>query len=956
MMNSHRMPSWTRRISACVVLGLLATLCLTSYAQQKQKSPTTAPAKDAAKADALPPKTTIAPTDAAAQAKTSREARIEQLNKIVSLTEEQKKKIGDLFDADDKAMEEYQPQLDQLQQAGKAAFASGDKDKMAEIQKDWDALLKIIDEQYKTKRDADFLNLLTSEQQAAWRVHQVLSVPAVPPMSVQDREREISTLFKGVTLTDKQKQSMIDLFDARDKQHDQRVTELAQAVKAAHAGSDKDAIAKTEREYRAALASLNRIRRREPVETSRPMLADLKAVLTDQQRAQLDRMQVIDWVRATFNAARLTDEQCKPLEALYDELKSADAKPADLCAKLEEKALSLLSDGQKNTMLAAVLVMPMRAESISDRPSVTLSDKQKEQLQAAYEAANKDLKIGQTLDARAKYFDAFVRSLEAGQKDRILLPYPRPTYMDGGTLYTAHGTPYPDGVVHSPTNGIELRQLMVAGFNDMAIMVTQASPQKIDALTGDALTNAVDPYDAGDQKVKFFKAAGKTNELDAKAFEADRKAGGGLVMPFEKWETAVAFDANKNGKLDWFEFVEYRQAMRKAVLAAYDKDKNGKLTGDERTAALKLLASGKLVIKPDPEAERVGARPPSGAATQAAHASMSAEQLEAAQMAGVHGMYISYIDTAATLSDEQKQKIGELLKADHKESVELQLQSEQRRRELAQVQREAAAGGGDNDKVAAAEKASIEASVAMNEFSRKQRGRMMELLTDEQRVALRASLLVGLANTIIRPATLDAGQVEKLKAAFADQLKDEAFDREGPAMTVYRSGIGTGGGGKFAKQVSDIVQPLLTEKQKEQITWDRAFSEIQENFRMARMTDEQQNELQAAYDELKKSGGTPGESIAKLHEKAIGLLTNDQKDTMLKLLLTIPYSDEFDSDVKLSDEQRKELKAAEAEADKIRDGAGLTLWEAKWKCFEPFIGTLSAIQKDAILRSLTKPR
>jgi len=151
----------------------------------------------------------------------------------------------------------------------------------------------------------------------------------------------------------------------------------------------------------------------------------------------------------------------------------------------------------------------------------------------------------------------------------------------------------------------------------------------------DVLTGAVDPFDATDQKIKFLKTAGKTNELDAKTFEADRKtfdadrkageadrkageadrkAGGGLVMPFEKWETAVAFDANKNGKLDWFEFAEYRQAMRKAVLTACDKNKDNKLTGDERVEALKLLTAGKLVIKPEAALAKLGARPPQAAA------------------------------------------------------------------------------------------------------------------------------------------------------------------------------------------------------------------------------------------------------------------------------------------------------------------------------------------------------
>jgi len=126
----------------------------------------------------------------------------------------------------------------------------------------------------------------------------------------------------------------------------------------------------------------------------------------------------------------------------------------------------------------------------------------------------------------------------------------------------------------------------------------------------DTLTNVVDPLDTAGQKLTFLKTSGKTGELDAKTFEADRKAGGGLVMAFEKWETAVLFDKNKNGTLDWFEFDAYRQAMRKAVLAACDKNKDNKLTGDERTDALKRLAEGKLVIKPDPEAERTGPTPP----------------------------------------------------------------------------------------------------------------------------------------------------------------------------------------------------------------------------------------------------------------------------------------------------------------------------------------------------------
>jgi len=120
----------------------------------------------------------------------------------------------------------------------------------------------------------------------------------------------------------------------------------------------------------------------------------------------------------------------------------------------------------------------------------------------------------------------------------------------------------------------------------------------------DALKGVVDPYDAPDQRAKFFKVAGSGNELDKEKFLADQKAGGHLIAPFEKWETAALFDKNKNGTLDWFEFEAYRQAMRAAVMAEFDKDKNGKLADAERVDALKALTDGKVTIKPAPEAAR----------------------------------------------------------------------------------------------------------------------------------------------------------------------------------------------------------------------------------------------------------------------------------------------------------------------------------------------------------------
>jgi len=153
----------------------------------------------------------------------------------------------------------------------------------------------------------------------------------------------------------------------------------------------------------------------------------------------------------------------------------------------------------------------------------------------------------------------------------------------------------------------------------------------------DALTNAVDPYDAADQKVKFLTAAGKDNELDEKEFLADQKTGKGLALPFDKWATVILFDKNKNGTLDWFEFHEYRQTMRKAVLAAFDKEKKGKLTGPERDAALKALRDGKVEIKPPAEAPRATFTPPTSAPAETATAGAEPASQPAGPPAGRGG-------------------------------------------------------------------------------------------------------------------------------------------------------------------------------------------------------------------------------------------------------------------------------------------------------------------------------
>ena len=118
------------------------------------------------------------------------------------------------------------------------------------------------------------------------------------------------------------------------------------------------------------------------------------------------------------------------------------------------------------------------------------------------------------------------------------------------------------------------------------------------AAAADICKNMVDPYDAIGQKSLFFNAAGKDNELTEKEFDADKASGKGFAGSFEKWSSIAAFDKDRNQRIDWLEADAYRRDLRKRVLAAHDADKNGKLSGDERTAASKALIAGKFSRSP----------------------------------------------------------------------------------------------------------------------------------------------------------------------------------------------------------------------------------------------------------------------------------------------------------------------------------------------------------------------
>lgn len=80
-------------------------------------------------------------------------------------------------------------------------------------------------------------------------------------------------------------------------------------------------------------------------------------------------------------------------------------------------------------------------------------------------------------------------------------------------------------------------------------------------------------------------------ELDETEFKASRIAVNHFVRSFDSWEAMMLFDADKNGTIHWLEACGYRVALRDLLLSKHDLNKNKRLEGAEREAALKTVAS-----------------------------------------------------------------------------------------------------------------------------------------------------------------------------------------------------------------------------------------------------------------------------------------------------------------------------------------------------------------------------
>ena len=224
---------------------------------------------------------------------------IDSIDKIVNLTDAQKKAITESIEARDKAMRDFQTKnAEKLKAAGAAmmeAYKSKDKDAIAKAQKTYQELYAPMHEAMK-KSQGELDNILT------------------PPQREKLQESRMMGWIKALT----------DPAQLTDEQTKKLKAAYGELTKTGH----------------------------EVMERKLPEL--VQSVLTAEQKVTIAKHRAMMYVKAVFARAKLTDEQMKRVEALVDDL--AKDQKADLStvwqsySKLAEKIRELLTAEQKKAL------------------------------------------------------------------------------------------------------------------------------------------------------------------------------------------------------------------------------------------------------------------------------------------------------------------------------------------------------------------------------------------------------------------------------------------------------------------------------------------------------------------------------------------------------------------------------------------------------------------------------
>lgn len=223
---------------------------------------------------------------------------IESVDKVVSLTDAQKKAITEIIEARDKAMRDFQAKsAEQLKAASTAmieAYKSKDKDAIAKAQKAYQDLYVLMHEAMK-KSQKELDDVLTAEQ--------------------------------------------------KDKLLESRMTTWVKALTAPVQLSDE--------QMKKAKAAYSELTKASPQQGMGGKLPEVvQDILTPEQKQTIYKHRAMSYVKSMFAPAKLIPEQLKQAEAAVDAMGKEQGFKFDwkMYQKLSEKVRSLLTDEQKEAL------------------------------------------------------------------------------------------------------------------------------------------------------------------------------------------------------------------------------------------------------------------------------------------------------------------------------------------------------------------------------------------------------------------------------------------------------------------------------------------------------------------------------------------------------------------------------------------------------------------------------
>ena len=358
---------------------------------------------------------------------------IDSIDKIVNLTDAQKKAITASIEARDKAMQEFQAKnAEKLKAAGTSmmeAYKAKDKEAIAKVQKAYQDLYAPLHEAMK-KSQAELDNVLTAEQKEKLQDNRAMNW--------------IKSMTDPVQLTDEQMKKL----------------------KAAYGELTKT-------------AGLNAIGRSLP--------DVIQSVLTAQQKATIAKHRAMIYVKAMFARAKLNDEQMKRVEALVNELvKDANLKTVmdgPWFNKLAEKIRVLLTAEQKDALQSPMVWGGGGSGGISVpgvRLSTTIGQRgiDREALERRYKELSQK---GERLMEEAKRAEHEAHEIHEAMERSVRLPYQAQLQMLPGPSASGQLMPGQTIVVRRDPAIEELRcqvQQLQRQVEELKAMVKKADDKK----------------------------------------------------------------------------------------------------------------------------------------------------------------------------------------------------------------------------------------------------------------------------------------------------------------------------------------------------------------------------------------------------------------------------------------------------------------------------------------------